>query len=280
MTFRIRDHLALSNVCLRHPEPADLTSCKCKCPTFYLVWRIFWAIYHSSWLIANLVNASQRGGGEGVSKWFIYLSNWMYLVLTLHSLLDAVLVFRANCAKRVALSRDSRLPWYLQLSWLLYNLMVTGGIMICLWYWSMVHRGREITAIRFNTHAVAALYVLLNIIVTKHPMRLLHFVYPVTFGLLYTGFSVIYYAAGGTTYSGKTRIYSVLDWNKPGRTMAISSLSNFIFIPIVHVSLWALSLLLQRAHERLRNRNLVYDNGLTFSQKIDDVGSDDDIEKS
>lgn len=98
--------------------------------------------------------------------------------------------------------------------------------------------------------------------VTRLPLRLLHFLYPVALGVIYTLFSAIYYTLGGTNQNGDAYIYSVLDWSKPGRTLAVSSLSNFVFIPMVHIFMWALNLSFQKIYDALKLRRVVYSQDL------------------
>lgn len=93
---------------------------------------------------------------------------------------------------------------------------------------------------------------------TRFPFRLLHFLYPVAFGVVYTFFTALYYSFGGTNQYGDAYIYSILDWSKTGRTLVISSLSNFAFIPVVHVMVWAMSLCFQKVYEHFRLQRVVY----------------------
>lgn len=125
--------------------------------------------------------------------------------------------------------------------------------------------GRKCTAIRLNTHAIAAVYIILNMAVTRLPLRLLHFLYPVAFGVIYTLFSAIYFSLGGTNQNGDPYIYSILDWSRLNRTLIITCLSNFVFIPVVHAMMWALSLTFQAVYDRFRLRHAAY------SQAIDSV---------
>ena len=56
-------------------------------------------MYHLTWLCVNLGVAYRRGSEVGGAKWFIYLSNWIYLLISIHALFDAVLVICANTRK-------------------------------------------------------------------------------------------------------------------------------------------------------------------------------------
>ncbi|GFR58372.1 protein rolling stone-like Protein [Elysia marginata] len=110
----------------------------------------------------------------------------------------------------------------------------------------MLNKGKELTGARVNTHGVAALYCVLDLLVSQKPLRLLHVLYPVVFGVSYTAFSAVYYLAGGRGRNGSTVIYPVLDWeSSPWKTLAVSSISNFLVIPMVHSGLWGLGLIFE-----------------------------------
>lgn len=63
-----------------------------------------------------------------------------------------------------------------------------------------------------------SVFVILDLMVSATPIRLLHFYQPIMYLAIYVLFSVIYYLAGGLTYDGSSYIYPVLDWTKPGDT--------------------------------------------------------------
>lgn len=48
------------------------------------------------------------------------------------------------------------------------------------------------------THAFNSIVMFIDIWIVAYPIRLLHFVQPISFGLVYLLFSGIYYLAGGT----------------------------------------------------------------------------------
>lgn len=105
---------------------------------------------------------------------------------------------------------------------------------------------KAVGPVNFSLHAMNSIYVVLNLVLTATPSRLLHFIYPVLFGVVYTAFSVVYHLADGTNVRGQPYIYSVLDWSRPGRTLLMSSISNFLAIPVVHLLLFLLHVLAER----------------------------------
>ena len=110
--------------------------------------------------------------------------------------------------------------------------------------------GKELTGARVNTHGVAALYCVLDLVISRKPLRLMHAPYPMLFGAVYAAFSALYQLAGGRGRHGSPVIYTVLDWSSPWKTLIICSISNFLVIPLVHATLWGLGLVFEAIGER------------------------------
>nr|KAG5697084.1 hypothetical protein BaRGS_002000 [Batillaria attramentaria] len=221
----------------------------CNHRVLYGSWRVFWAVYHVTWVLLSwvlepwaLYTSSAR------AKWFVYLTNWMYLLLTIETVLEAVNFFCVHVLRDdIVKGKQCFMPWYLKLQWVLYNVVTTGSLMVTAWYWGAVYKGsKEVGAVSVAFHAVNSVYVLLNLFITATPTRLLHFVHPVLFGMAYTLFSLVYQLSGGTNIRGEPFVYSVLDWSKPGRTLFLSSCSNFFAIPVMHLFVFLLHVLFTR----------------------------------
>ena len=105
---------------------------------------------------------------------------------------------------------------------------------------------REIGAVRLSFHAGNSIYVLLNLLLTATPTRLLHAIHPVLFGVAYTLFSALYQLAGGTNVHGEEYIYRLTDWGRPWKVLLLSSLSNFLAIPLMHLLVFLLHRLVGR----------------------------------
>ena len=70
-----------------------------------------------------------------------------------------------------------------------------------------------------ETTILNSAYVMVEILVSATPIRLLHVYQPLIYLTIYVLFTLIYYWAGGTSASGSHYIYSVLDWEEAGETM-------------------------------------------------------------
>lgn len=77
---------------VKHFTSILLFQCNHHC--FYGFWRLFWALCHATWVLLSWVTDSwaQHSSTERL-KWFIYLTNWTYLLLTLETVLEAINFF-------------------------------------------------------------------------------------------------------------------------------------------------------------------------------------------
>ena len=61
-------------------------------------------------------------------------------------------------------------------------------------------------------------------------------------------------------------IYPVLNWSKPARTLAVSSVSNFVFIPVVHTLMWGVNLAVEALLDKVKARQVTCGSGLREKQ--------------
>ncbi|XP_067683857.1 protein rolling stone-like isoform X2 [Haliotis asinina] len=249
------------NFGLAHSEPRLFVSSQWGHPRLYLSWRIFWALFHTSWLVSSMV--SPLGG----AVWFIYLTNWTYLLLTISAVMDAVIVVCVRISRQdIVDGFTSYLPWYLKLSWLLNSVVTEGSVHISAIYWIFVFSDQNLTVLRFILHGMNSIYVLCNLFVTAMPVRVYHVIYPVIYGVIYTVFSVVYHILGGTNEKGEPYIYKILDWSKLKRTLPLVFLSTFVALPCLYLVVF----FLHKLRTYLRSLCL-HDNG---DMRILDLSND------
>ena len=68
----------------------------------YLAWRVFWGLYHTVWIIMTGVDSDQWAGPDPNEqiKWFIYLTDWSYFMLTISSLFQLLCVVYVNVRRK------------------------------------------------------------------------------------------------------------------------------------------------------------------------------------
>ncbi|CAH1780411.1 unnamed protein product, partial [Owenia fusiformis] len=211
----------------------------------YIGYRCFWALWHVTWTILSGVLVYPWYSKEANRvTWFIYLTNWSYLLLTLTSLVQVpcciyymtkIEGMSERCQLHVGALRRP-----VGLLWCLYNISTSVAILVTLGYWLLIYSGGIVYPVDAATHAVNSVYVIIDLLFTAIPVRLLHFIYPLIYVIIYALFSAIYQAAGGTNAYDLEYIYSVLDWRNPGRAILVVFILGIIVLPLLHTGVFGL----------------------------------------
>ncbi|XP_046369557.2 uncharacterized protein LOC124144271 [Haliotis rufescens] len=128
------------------------------------------------------------------------------------------------------------LPWYSKISWLLSNIVSTFAIIVTAIFFGVLYTSTAAISLEdMNVHALNTVFIVVDNVVSARPMRLLHVIYPVVYGLCYVVFSAIYWA-----YDHRNVIYPiVLDWNNVGLTLGVTS-GITVLTCVLHVVQFAL----------------------------------------
>lgn len=210
-------------------------------PVPLLIIRVILAAVALGILIWSLVDTDK-------TYWLIYLTNWAM----------ALVVFMMICALAVSCSAWSsksfetyteELPWLVSMYWLMFNVAVTIALMVTVLYWILLYDPESywedctwnMFALDISSHAFISLIALLELFLSRTPVRMLHVYQPLGVAAWYIIFTVIYYAAGGTDGNGNAFIYSVLDWQHGKRSGMIVGLA-LIGLIIVYMILYGIAL--------------------------------------
>ncbi|XP_014677704.1 PREDICTED: protein rolling stone-like isoform X2 [Priapulus caudatus] len=183
------------------------------------------------------------------AKWFIYITNLGFAVLNLHlihAFIVSVIVYKssvrtANVQEADSMASAPPLPCYLKSDWFLFNLACNIAFTLTVCYWALLFNGQT-DGVDINTHAINSVYVIVDVIVSATPVRLLHMWIAQLGALVYVVFTAIYWAAGGTGAHGVAYIYSVLDYgNAPGQAVITAAVILLLVVPIAQVALFLLS---------------------------------------
>ena len=111
----------------------------------------------------------------------------------------------------------------IQLDWLLFAVACPYGITVTLIYFTAMYptvaKEKNLTMPEldnFHVHGFNSIVIALEYILAAYPVRLMHIIYPLIFGVAYLLVTVFYWLndrQNHVLYRG------VLDWNRPGRTM-------------------------------------------------------------
>ncbi|XP_053615188.1 protein rolling stone-like isoform X3 [Plodia interpunctella] len=195
-------------------------------------------------------------------KWFIYFTNWGFMMIALQAGLGLAVVVRYSskknctflCEDEDALTpRRPRTPLLCRAYWLAQNIATDLAFVITLIYWALVYDPKlhDIDAVNLLVHGGNSLLMIFELAITSHPMRLAHALYGAGAGLAYGVFSAIYWALGGTDRLDMPAIYPSLDWNQPGKAFGFVALCAVVMI-FAHAFATALVALRLRLAVRLR----------------------------
>jgi hypothetical protein len=96
--------------------------------------------------------------------------------------------------------------------------------------------------VNVHNHIVNSLLVVIDLAVASHPVRLLHLYQLVLFAIGYSGFTAVYYLCGGTNRQGDSKIYPLLDWQRPGLALLAVGAACLLLI-VLHSLVWLFYLL-------------------------------------
>ncbi|XP_041974866.1 protein rolling stone-like [Aricia agestis] len=200
---------------------------KCLSP---LVWRV--PIFIWSIIIITLSVTFFWGPRE---KFLLYMTHWGLVLIFLESLFGIVV-----CVKSQTQSKDGGLAWHVRLYWVLYNIAVPVAFLITLFYWAVLRLpGKKMNfapnpILDVMLHGVNSGLMLLELVLSKAPSRLLHVMQPLYFAGIYLLFSVTYYLCGGLDPWGNEFIYPVIDWSKPVAALVVVTLTA-LFLGLMHI---------------------------------------------
>ena len=136
--------------------------------------------------------------------------------------------------------------WYFKLSWVLSNLSNVSAPIVTIIYFVVLYpdskdyENQTLGVHNVNQHVMNLGVVLLDLMVTAHPVRLLHMYLTLIYGTIYIIFTVIYFLT--TDYV----IYSILDWRNYGLALATFAglivvglpLLQFLFFGVYQFKMW------------------------------------------
>jgi len=207
---------------------------------WYVIYRIAIALFMLVGVLCHFVSTLDTLG----TKWFIYMTNQGISLLVVHYLVYAGVVVGRRIGSPHPLPA---LPTSYSISWGLQSCFSTVALWITLVYWIALHpyviefdliKGDWMIALNYFLHLVNTLSCLLDIFLTARPIRVHHFYLAVIFGIWYTLFSVVYWAAGGTGicregFPCDRYIYPILDWDeKPGMAAGVV-LGGCVLMPVI-----------------------------------------------
>ena len=258
----------------------------------YLIYRWVVALYFNGWQITS-------GVAQNSPEFFIYLTNWSFLVLNIHLLYAALSTTVDYCKaylccrqhyNELNFERDAdefeivkpkgcfncehnQLKWYHMIQWVLFTLGTQTAFTVVLLFWMLLYRGGTVTLYDGHFHLGNGIAGLIDLWVSGLPIRFLHFYMPQLFSAAYISFTGVYYAAGGTGYNGTSYIYPPLDYAENPGLAAGLCIGVLLCLPVIHflfyaqyiARYWLVYLLYGRRHEPRASRVPQFDEELKTS---------------
>ncbi|KAH8266666.1 hypothetical protein KR018_008022, partial [Drosophila ironensis] len=184
----------------------------------FLAYRsLMGAIFGTS--IVSYVYRYFQGG-----QWFIYLTNWGFLMCGVSSITGAVLTNHYHRQPDNWEPPRRAIKFY----WACWWSSASLAFVISLTYWTFIYPSdrnpdnltRVSDFYNILTHAVPPVYYVIDLLLAAQPARLMHFIYPLGTTLVYLTFSFVYYLAGGEDLNGRRYIYKFLNYARPKRVGA------------------------------------------------------------
>ncbi|KAI5644968.1 protein rolling stone-like [Phthorimaea operculella] len=175
-----------------------------------------------------------------VGYWFIFMTHWG-LVANLAASGFAVLVsLKAYTGKPIESYQS--LPWHVKAFWVSYNIAMVIAFLVTIIYFTILLplyadvEGVDLAVdpiLDLFIHGINSVLMFFLLMTSRMPGRILHFTYPLCFGIIYLLFSVVYFFAGGTDPFGNNFIYPILNWEDPAVTGVVVVVIA-VFLIILH----------------------------------------------
>ena len=185
--------------------------------------------------------------------WFIaYLTQWTLLLTCIYMACSLYLSTITNTDNKKTLQGLKNYQWQLvKITWGLFSIVSCAGGGVVLMYWLAIYDYTSGAPEYYSvmSHGVAFLLVLIDgFVLNKIPLRLKHYLFTVSYGLLFVGWSLIAAYANidnpDTSSEDNTEaLYSILDWINSPVSATISSVGvNFVVLPLYAIIFWGVSI--------------------------------------
>ncbi|XP_066146028.1 protein rolling stone-like isoform X2 [Euwallacea fornicatus] len=152
-----------------------------------------------------------------------------------------------------------KLYWFY---WMLNIMATTIAFTITLIYWTLIYQTGVWSTMNFMAHGMNSILMFFDLCIVAHPIRILHFLYPIVFAVIYLTFTGIYYACGGLDSNGSPYIYPILKWDNIGFTCKYAAFILVVII-IIHIMTWVVQVIRKklaklRYNSYIRNTTFIY----------------------
>ncbi|OWF39521.1 protein rolling stone-like [Mizuhopecten yessoensis] len=240
---------------LNHDNPSDFVRPQWPInQKIYVAYRLMIAAGMVGWIIADVMYETEVFYSDRRWLYLIYATNWSFILLGLTAIIQAVCVTFYSCRTDWTLDRQTfeRMPRSLKLQWGLQNLSYNSAVVVTISYWgflTFLDTSKILTSDMSRLkHTLNTTYVVLDLLISAAPVRLLHMLFAIMLGSIYSLFNAIYFLNDGTILQGRHYAYNVLNWENPAEAIVTcvlcivqAILSQFILYEIYKLRSWIFS---------------------------------------
>ncbi|GFO21248.1 protein rolling stone [Plakobranchus ocellatus] len=212
-------------------------------PRWYIVYRTLAAIVLIIWVAGDMVYENRHFYIGHTWRWFIFASNWSFLILALTALVLAVTCWLYEHRPYWILDpvHIRVMPYTLKVQWLLYNISSCSALVVTIGYWGYVALVSDSLLLTSHMsrlkHTANSVYVIADLFISATPVRLQHMFLTTFMASLYIVFNALYYVslgnvvidnAGHTT--GSRRGYYFMNWGDPVEAICTSVMGMMMVV--------------------------------------------------
>lgn len=222
----------------------------------YLIYK--WAItifFIVGWVISIIDIPHLNEPNFSNAKWLIYLTNWGFTMCMIQSILSTAMVTVcysiAQQDSETSKFQDHKILQLYKVYWVTNIIATDIAFGITIIYWSLLYNASLMSpnATNIIVHVFNSVIMMVELCVAMHPVRLIHFYWPLIFGSIYIIFTIIYYFSGGTGRDNSPAIYPILNWSK-GEMTTVVSLIVCLFVVFLHIVTYCIYKLRKTIHKK------------------------------
>uniref|UniRef100_H2Y9M7 Protein rolling stone n=1 Tax=Ciona savignyi TaxID=51511 RepID=H2Y9M7_CIOSA len=199
----------------------------------FLVYRAIVFLYTLAWIIADLTVYYQP-------RYWIFLTNWVEVIGCLYFCLAFFLALYGYFASKQDIDREKGTNWGCGVVWILFNVSINAAVITDILFWALLSNGLSPAQLadpfNIHSHAINLVLLLIDLFVFSYPIRILHLIYPMGLGLVYTAFTLILHGARYTS-----AVYAVINWQTfPALAAGVCFGASLVAMPISHLLVFGL----------------------------------------
>ncbi|XP_048742654.1 protein rolling stone-like [Ostrea edulis] len=237
---------------LNHEQPLDFLRSQWPInQKLYLICRLLVSFALIGWFFADIIYESETFYQDRTWTYAVYATNWSFLLLVITSVYQTAcsLVYTVKSSDNLDDRYFDRMPLSLKTLWVLKNISYNSAFIVTMSYWTFIvfldHSKLFQTDLSRMKHTLNSVYVLLDVMISATPFRLLHMLYTMVLGSIYALFNAMYFMNDGTILEGRHYAYNVLNWVKPTEAIVtctlcivLSILSQTILFLLYRLRVW------------------------------------------